>query len=92
MKTNSEVCLVYWLRACTNPRAVLTKPRLARAEVGIDDSLLQDKFAANEEIFQMNNGCICCTVRGDLIRILRELVKVSPPRPLTTSSIGPIKG
>lgn len=44
-------------------------------EVGIDDSLLQDKFAANEEIFQMNNGCICCTVRGDLIRILRELVK-----------------
>jgi G3E family GTPase len=61
--------------------------------VGIDDSLLQDKFAANEEIFQMNNGCICCTVRGDLIRILRELVKVSPPRPrpLTTSWVGPIK-
>jgi G3E family GTPase len=48
--------------------------------VGIDDSLLQDKFAASEEIFQMNNGCICCTVRGDLIRILRELVKVIHPQ------------
>ena len=36
-------------------------------EVGIDDALVID---AEEEIFEMNNGCICCTVRGDLIRIL----------------------
>jgi G3E family GTPase len=40
-------------------------------EAGIDnDLLLQD---ANEQIVEMNNGCLCCTVRGDLIRILGEL-------------------
>ena len=40
-------------------------------EVGIDNQLVVD---ADEEILEMNNGCICCTVRGDLIRILRTLV------------------
>jgi G3E family GTPase len=41
-------------------------------EVGIDDALVLD---AEEEIFEMNNGCICCTVRGDLIRILGNLMR-----------------
>ncbi len=41
-------------------------------EVGIDHQLVID---ADEEIFEMNNGCICCTVRGDLIRIFSELMK-----------------
>jgi len=41
-------------------------------EVGIDDALV---LASDEEIFEMNNGCICCTVRGDLIRILGNLIK-----------------
>jgi G3E family GTPase len=41
-------------------------------EIGIDDALVID---ADEEIFEMNNGCICCTVRGDLIRILGNLMK-----------------
>jgi G3E family GTPase len=41
-------------------------------EIGIDDALVID---AEEEIFEMNNGCICCTVRGDLIRILGNLMK-----------------
>jgi G3E family GTPase len=41
-------------------------------EVGIDDALVLE---AEEEIFEMNNGCICCTVRGDLIRILGNLMK-----------------
>lgn len=41
-------------------------------EVGIDDALVLD---AEEEIFEMNNGCICCTVRGDLIRILSALMR-----------------
>ena len=41
-------------------------------EVGIDNDLIVD---AEEEIFEMNNGCICCTVRGDLIRILGGLMR-----------------
>ena len=41
-------------------------------EVGVDHELV---IGAEEEIFEMNNGCICCTVRGDLIRILGKLMK-----------------
>jgi G3E family GTPase len=41
-------------------------------EIGIDNDLIVD---AEEEIFEMNNGCICCTVRGDLIRIIEGLMK-----------------
>jgi G3E family GTPase len=41
-------------------------------EVGIDNELVLN---ADEEIFEMNNGCICCTVRGDLIRILGNLLE-----------------
>jgi G3E family GTPase len=44
-------------------------------EVGIDDALLKDRFETTEDIFEMNNGCICCTVRGDLIRILSKLFR-----------------
>lgn len=40
-------------------------------EVGIDHQLV---INADEEIFEMNNGCICCTVRGDLIRIISHLM------------------
>ena len=41
-------------------------------EIGVDNDLV---LGAEEEIFEMNNGCICCTVRGDLIRILGNLMK-----------------
>jgi G3E family GTPase len=41
-------------------------------EIGIDNQLVID---AEEEIFEMNNGCICCTVRGDLIRIIGKLME-----------------
>jgi G3E family GTPase len=41
-------------------------------ELGIDNELVVD---AEEEVFEMNNGCICCTVRGDLIRIIEGLMK-----------------
>jgi G3E family GTPase len=41
-------------------------------EVGIDNELI---VSADEEVFEMNNGCICCTVRGDLIRIIGNLLK-----------------
>ncbi|RCV90055.1 CobW family GTP-binding protein [Billgrantia montanilacus] len=41
-------------------------------ELGIDNDLV---VGADEEVFEMNNGCICCTVRGDLIRIISGLMK-----------------
>lgn len=41
-------------------------------EIGIDDALV---IKSDEEVFEMNNGCICCTVRGDLIRILGNLMR-----------------
>lgn len=41
-------------------------------EIGIDNDLVVD---ADEEVFEMNNGCICCTVRGDLIRIIERLMR-----------------
>jgi len=41
-------------------------------EVGVDNQLV---IQSDEELFEMNNGCICCTVRGDLIRILGRLMK-----------------
>ncbi len=41
-------------------------------EIGIDNDLVVD---TDEEVFEMNNGCVCCTVRGDLIRILEGLMR-----------------
>ena len=41
-------------------------------EIGIDNDLV---VGADEEVFEMNNGCICCTVRGDLIRIFEGLMR-----------------
>jgi len=41
-------------------------------ELGVDNDLVID---SDEEVFEMNNGCICCTVRGDLIRIVGGLMK-----------------
>ncbi|HEV2626994.1 MAG TPA: GTP-binding protein [Xanthobacteraceae bacterium] len=41
-------------------------------EIGIDNELVVN---ADEEVFEMNNGCICCTVRGDLVRILDGLMR-----------------
>jgi len=44
-------------------------------EVGIDDMLVKKRYESDEEIFEMNNGCICCSVRGDLINILLKIMK-----------------
>ncbi len=41
-------------------------------EVGVDNQLV---IQSDEELFEMNNGCICCSVRGDLIRVLSRLMK-----------------
>ena len=59
---------------------ILTEPHGKRyavivnefGEIGIDNDLV---VGADEEVFEMNNGCVCCTVRGDLIRIMDGLVK-----------------
>ena len=41
-------------------------------EIGIDNDLI---VGSDEEVYEMNNGCVCCTVRGDLIRVVSGLVK-----------------
>jgi G3E family GTPase len=41
-------------------------------EIGIDNDLV---VGAEEEVFEMNNGCVCCTVRGDLIRVVQGLMR-----------------
>ena len=41
-------------------------------EIGIDNDLI---IGADEEVFEMNNGCVCCTVRGDLVRIMAGLMR-----------------
>jgi G3E family GTPase len=59
---------------------ILTEPHGKRyavivnefGEIGIDNDLIVD---ADEEVFEMNNGCVCCTVRGDLIRVIDGLMK-----------------
>ncbi len=53
-------------------------------EVGIDHELI---VHSNEELFEMNNGCICCTVRGDLIRTLHTLLLTPDGRPATFDAI-----
>ena len=45
-------------------------------EIGIDNDLVA---SADEEVFEMNNGCVCCTVRGDLIRIVGGLMRRKGP-------------
>uniref|UniRef100_A0A7N0ZUE9 CobW C-terminal domain-containing protein n=1 Tax=Kalanchoe fedtschenkoi TaxID=63787 RepID=A0A7N0ZUE9_KALFE len=43
-------------------------------EVDIDGSLVAAKTTGAEDIVMLNNGCLCCTVRGDLVRMIAELV------------------
>ena len=50
-------------------------------EQGVDNDLIIDSGA--EQIIEMNNGCICCTVRGDLVRILGELRRRREAKPET---------
>ena len=52
---------------------ILTEEHNRRVAVIVNE--LGAVIDADEEIFEMNNGCICCTVRGDLIRIIGELMK-----------------
>jgi G3E family GTPase len=43
-------------------------------EVGVDDLLVNKKVGVDEELIETMNGCICCTVRGDLIKVLKKLL------------------
>jgi G3E family GTPase len=54
-------------------------------EIGIDGELI---VGADEELFEMNNGCVCCTVRGDLIRTVQELLRRSGSGPVPFDAIG----
>jgi G3E family GTPase len=53
-------------------------------EIGIDGELI---VGADEELFEMNNGCVCCTVRGDLIRTVQELLRRSASGPVPFDAI-----
>jgi len=44
-------------------------------EVNIDEGLVMEQIKAKEDIISMDNGCVCCTVRGDLVRTLNDLAK-----------------
>ena len=44
-------------------------------EVDIDGSLVASHSSVSEDIIMVNNGCLCCTVRGDLVKMLLKLVK-----------------
>jgi G3E family GTPase len=44
-------------------------------EVSIDDGLVAEALDAPEDLITMDNGCVCCSVRGDLIRTLGQLIK-----------------
>ena len=48
-------------------------------EVGIDDALIKPKLKTDteEDVIEMMNGCICCTVRQDLVEVLKKLAKRS---------------
>lgn len=55
-------------------------------EIGIDQYLV---IRENEEVVEMNNGCICCTVRGDLIRIIKRLIALpNPPEHILIETTG----
>jgi len=60
------------LRSHTGKRIAVIENEFG--EVGIDNSLVELK-STEETIVEMNNGCICCTVRGDLIAALKKLLK-----------------
>ncbi|KAK7343277.1 hypothetical protein VNO77_11895 [Canavalia gladiata] len=49
-------------------------------EIDIDGSLVASKTAGAEDIMMLNNGCLCCTVRGDLVRMISELVSTKKGR------------
>ena len=60
---------------CDSACILLTLLLLQFGEVDIDGSLVASHSSVAEDIVMVNNGCLCCTVRGDLVKMLLELVK-----------------
>ncbi|KAG6780357.1 hypothetical protein POTOM_013211 [Populus tomentosa] len=56
------------------PATIITVIENEYGEVDIDGSLVAAKTAGTEDIIMLNNGCLCCTVRGDLVRMIADLV------------------
>lgn len=44
-------------------------------EINIDEKLVGENVASKEDLIQMDNGCACCSIRGDLVRTLGSLVE-----------------
>jgi len=61
------------LKSCHGKRIAVIENEFG--EIGIDDALVEKRVEMDgEEFVEMNNGCVCCTVRGDLVRILSKLL------------------
>ena len=48
-------------------------------QVNIDTSLVAENLKEKEDVISMDNGCVCCTVRGDLVRAFKTLSQVARP-------------
>ena len=58
-------------------------------EVGIDAGLVEGAVRAKEEIIELSNGCVCCSVRGDLVRVLKQLLaREVPPDHILVETTG----
>ena len=58
-------------------------------EVGIDAGLVEGAVRAKEEIIELSNGCVCCSVRGDLVRVLKQLLaREAPPDHILVETTG----
>ncbi len=58
-------------------------------EVGIDAGLVEGAVQAKEEIIELSNGCVCCSVRGDLVRVLKQLLaREVPPDHILVETTG----
>lgn len=70
-----SVIVFYVIVAFSYLIVYLKLPFCQFGEVDIDGSLVASHSSVAEDIVMVNNGCLCCTVRGDLVKMLLELVK-----------------
>ena len=73
---SGKTTLLNWILSSNEHQMRIAIIENEYGEIGIDQALIKrtgDQVQADEELIEMNNGCICCTVRGDLINILNKL-------------------